>query len=90
METKCEDAIWYVKEHFNDLQKRYGYTSFHPLLGHEPTLIDLQNCFCETDKYLRAKMPELRIGNVRIKQKYMLIQIQYNSFSSKMEYCRDV
>ena len=69
--NKCEDAIWYVKEHFNDLQKRYGYTSFHPLLGHEPTLIDLQNCFCETDKYLRAKMPELRIGNVRIKQKYM-------------------
>lgn len=30
----------------------------------------MQNCFCETDKYLRAKIPELVVDNVRIKQKY--------------------
>lgn len=65
-----EDAIHYVKEHFQELQTRYGYCEFRPLPGHEPTLIDLQNCFCETDKYLRVKMPELKVGNVRIKQKY--------------------
>lgn len=65
-----EDAIHFVQDNFHELQHRYGYCHFKLLPGHEPTLIDLQNCFCETDKYLRAKMPELRIGNVRIKQKY--------------------
>lgn len=65
-----EDAIIYVYEHMEQLRERYGYTNFRPLPGHEPTLIDLQNCFCETDKYLRAKIPDLKIGNIRIKQKY--------------------
>ena len=65
-----EDAIRYTKEHFKELQTKYGYTEFKPLLGHEPTLLDLQNCFCETDKFLRAKMPDLLVGNKRIKQKY--------------------
>lgn len=65
-----EDAIHFVQDNFHELQQRYGFCHFKPLPGHEPTLIDLQNCFCETDKYLRAKMPELKIGNVRIKQKY--------------------
>ncbi|MEJ7679651.1 MAG: nucleotide kinase domain-containing protein [Segetibacter sp.] len=43
---------------------------FKNLFGRQPQLIDLQNCFCETDKYLRVKMPELLVGNVRIKQKF--------------------
>lgn len=65
-----EDAIQYTYDHFDELQERYGYTDFRPLPGREPKLIDLQNCFCETDKYLRAAMPELKVGNVRIKQRY--------------------
>lgn len=65
-----EDAIHYIQDNFCKLQSKYGYTTFRPLPGHPPTLIDLQNCFCETDKYLRAKMPELKVDNVRIKQKY--------------------
>lgn len=65
-----EDAIIYTHDHFEEFQKRYGYTQFRPLPGRELKLIDLQNCFCETDKYLRAKMPELKVGNVRIKQHY--------------------
>ena len=65
-----EDAIFYTQEHFDELQERYGYTGFRPLPGRMPKLIDLQNCFCETDKYLRGKMPELKVGNVRIKQHY--------------------
>lgn len=65
-----EDAIYYIHDHFEELQERYGYTDFRPLPGRNPKLIDLQNCFCETDKYLRAKMPELKVGNVRIKQHY--------------------
>lgn len=65
-----EDAIRHTQEHFEEFQERYGFTAFRPLPGREPQLIDLQNCFCETDKYLRAKMPELKVGNVRIKQHY--------------------
>lgn len=65
-----EDAIRYTQQHFTELQEQYGYTDFKPLDNHRPTLLDLQNCFCETDKYLRAKMPELLVGNKRIKQKY--------------------
>lgn len=65
-----EDAIHFVQDNFHELQRKYGFNDFRPLSGHEPTLIDLQNCFCETDKYLRAKMPELKVDNVRIKQKY--------------------
>lgn len=65
-----EDAIRFTHDHLYELQERYGYTGFHSLPGREPKLIDLQNCFCEIDKYLRVKMPELRVGNVRIKQHY--------------------
>ena len=65
-----EDAIIYTYEHIDDFRKEFGLDSFKPLPGREPHLIDIQNCFCETDKYLRAKMPELLVGNVRIKQRY--------------------
>lgn len=65
-----EDAIRYVFDHFTELQERYEYTLFKSLPGHQPTMLDLQNCFCETDKYLRVKLPDLQIDNVRIKQKY--------------------
>ena len=65
-----EDAIRYTQENFDKCTNKYGYTEFKPLFGRKPTLIDLQNCFCETDKYLRAKMPELQVDNKRIKQKY--------------------
>lgn len=65
-----EDLIRYTQDHLSFYQEKYGFTGFKNLFGREPTLIDLQNCFCETDKYLRAKMPELKVGNVRIKQKY--------------------
>ena len=65
-----EDAILYTQEHFKELQEKYNHTGFRPLPGRALKLIDLQNCFCETDKYLRAKMPELKVGNIRIKQHY--------------------
>lgn len=68
--SSYEDAIIYTHNHFKELQERYGYIQFRPLPGRDLKLIDLQNCFCETDKYLRAKMPELKVGNVRIKQHY--------------------
>ena len=65
-----EFLINYTLDNFDKYQKKYGFTEFEHLFGREPTLIDIQNCFCETDKYLRAKIPELQIDNVRIKQRY--------------------
>jgi hypothetical protein len=65
-----EDAIIFTHENLLQLQKQFGYTEFKSLYGRMPTLIDLQNCFCETDKYLRVKLPEISVGNKRIKQKY--------------------
>ena len=75
-----EEAIYYVYDHFEELQKKYGYTEFRPLPGRKPKLIDLQNCFCETDKYLRAKLPTLKIGNIRIKQ-------HYKPSAQRIDYC---
>ncbi len=65
-----EDAIRYTQDNLEKYQIQYGFEDFKNLFGREPTLIDLQNCFCETDKYLRVKMPHLHKGNKRIKQKY--------------------
>ena len=65
-----EDAIYYVHENIDILRTKYGFLDFKPIPGHEPTLLDLQNCFCETDKYLRVKLPELKVDNTRIKQTY--------------------
>lgn len=65
-----EDAIRYTQDHLHENQEKYGFIQFKNLFGRNPSLIDLQNCFCETDKYLRVKMPHLQAGNVRIKQKF--------------------
>lgn len=65
-----EDAIRFTQENFEYYQTKFGYGDFKNLFGRVPTLIDIQNCFCETDKYLRVKMPELQVDNKRIKQKY--------------------
>ena len=66
----CEDLIMHTQEYFEYYQNKFGYTNFKNLFGRQPTLIDLQNCFCETDKYLRVKMPELQVDNFKIKQKF--------------------
>jgi len=65
-----EACIRFTQENLESFQQKYGYTSFRPLFSRNPTLIDLQNCFCETDKYLRVKLPELQVDNMRIKQKF--------------------
>ena len=75
--TEYEDAIRFVHKHFDEYLVKYGCMAFHPLPGHKPTLLDLQNCFCETDKYLREKKPSLQVGNIRIKQKYKPTNIAF-------------
>lgn len=75
-----DDLIYYTQENLELYRERFGYLNFKNLFGREPTLIDLQNCFCETDKYLRAKMPELRVDNIRIKQRYIRNSNHINYF----------
>lgn len=65
-----EDIIKFTQDNFEKYQSIFGFDDFKPLFGREPSLIDLQNCFCETDKLLRVKMPELQVKNKRIKQQY--------------------
>jgi len=65
-----EDCIKFTSDNFSSFQDKYGYNDFKKLFGRDLKLIDLQNCFCETDKYLRVKMPEIAMGNTRIKQKF--------------------
>lgn len=67
---QLEDYIYHTQEAMESYRKKYGHDEFQPLFGREPTLIDLQNCFCETDKLLRVKLPHISMGNKRIKQKY--------------------
>lgn len=78
--SSFEDAIRYTHDNFEKYQQKYGFTEFKNLFGRQPTLIDIQNCFCETDKYLRAKMPELQVDNKRIKQKYKTGKPSLNLF----------
>lgn len=75
-----EDYIKFTQDNFKELQRKFGFTGFKNLFGREPTLIDLQNCFCETDKYLRVKMPELAVDNTRIKQKFTSPKQQIDFF----------
>jgi len=78
--SNYEDCIKYTHDNLQHYQERYGYTDFKSLFSREPTLIDLQNCFCETDKYLRVKLPGLQVDNTRIKQKFSLPKPAINYF----------
>lgn len=75
-----EDAIRFTQDNFDTMQEQYGFSEFKNLFGRNPSLLDLQNCFCETDKYLRVKVPELIVDNVRIKQKYKANSKPINQF----------
>ena len=74
------EIIKWVQENFDNLMKDAGY-DFKSLPNRKPTLIDLQNCFCETDKYLRGlgQTQEGILGK-RIKQ-------NFKETSKKIEYC---
>lgn len=45
---------------------------FHGLWGRPLQAIDVQNLFCETDKYCREALPNLKSARTRIKAKYIL------------------
>lgn len=64
-----EEIIMWMVEHQDEEFARYGY-AFHGLYGRPLHAIDVQNLFCETDKYCRVAVPELRSARTRIKSKF--------------------
>lgn len=66
-----EEIIKIMTERQEEEFSRLGL-HFKNLWGRPLQLIDCQNLFCEVDKYLRVKMPQLsgKTGRMRIKQKY--------------------
>lgn len=69
-EKDFEKYIKFTQTNFEKYNRRFWFKYVPELFWRKMTLIDIQNCFCETDKYLRVKMPKLNLWNKRIKQKY--------------------
>lgn len=61
------EIVKWVQQNFKQLALFYGI-SFISLPNHLPTVADLSNCFCETDKYMRGLAPSDEKGEKRIKQ----------------------
>lgn len=64
-----EKIIFWMVENQDQEFKRLGI-NFKSLWGRKMTAIDCQNWFCETDKYCRAAVPELKSNRTKIKNKY--------------------
>lgn len=61
-----ESLIQWVRENQEVLAEHYGYPA-PTLFGRRLQSIDCQGLFCETDKYCRVALPELRSARSRIK-----------------------
>lgn len=66
------DAIRFTRDSMLQESSRANVTP-PDLFGRRPTLIDLQNLFCEVDKYTRVARPDLcgEVPGARIKQRYV-------------------
>ena len=66
--TPAETVMWMVERQDEEFQ-RLGL-AFNGLWGRKLQAIDAQGLFCETDKYCRVKLPELRSNRSKIKSRY--------------------
>jgi len=66
--TSEEVIIWMV-EHQDEEFKKLGY-DFKGLFGRKLHAIDAQGLFCETDKYCREAVPDLKSARSRIKASF--------------------
>lgn len=64
-----EEVILWMVEHQDEEFKRLELT-FNGLFGRKLHAIDAQGLFCETDKYARVAVPELKSARVRMKQRF--------------------
>ena len=65
-----EDIIKYMYDNQESEFKRLNY-DFKKIGNRKLQLIDIQNIFCELDKYLREAKPELKSNRSKIKKKYV-------------------
>ena len=64
-----EDIIRYMYNHQEEEFKRLNL-DFKTIGNRKLQLIDIQNIFCELDKYCREKVPALKSNRTKIKKKY--------------------
>lgn len=64
-----EDIIRYMYNHQEEEFKRLNL-NFKTIGNRKLQLIDIQNIFCELDKYCREKVPFLKSNRTKIKKKY--------------------
>lgn len=64
-----EDIIRYMYNHQEEEFKRLNL-DFKMIGNRKLQLIDIQNIFCELDKYCREKVPSLKSNRTKIKKKY--------------------
>lgn len=67
--ASIESAIYYIIDHQEDELAKRGI-EFPGLFGRPLHAIDVQNLFCEVDKYTRVAMPELPSNRTKIKNKF--------------------
>ena len=65
-----EDIIRYMYNHQEEEFKRLNL-DFKTIGNRKLQLIDIQNIFCELDKYCREKVPSLKSNRTKIKKKYI-------------------
>ncbi len=75
---KYEDIIRYMYENQEHEFKRLSL-DFKKIGNRKLQLIDCQNIFCELDKYLRERKPDIKSNRTKIKKKYQPknAQIEY-------------
>lgn len=73
-----EEIIYWMVENQEKEFERLGL-DFKNLWGRKMKAIDVQNWFCETDKYCRVKFPELKSNRSKIKNTYKpsVVKIEY-------------
>jgi len=64
-----QDIIKYMYEHQDEEFKRLNLP-FKRIGDRKLQLIDIQNIFCELDKYCRKALPDLKSNRTKIKKKY--------------------
>lgn len=64
-----EEIIMWMVDHQAEEFSRLGY-EFNGLFGRPLQAIDCQNLFCETDKYCRVAVPELKSARSKIKAQF--------------------
>lgn len=65
------DIIMWTVDHQDEEFARFGL-DFHGLFGRPLHAIDAQGLFCETDKYCRAALPDLKSPRSRIKTRFQV------------------